>query len=143
MTQPETQDVLVISGNSSQDKFLKEQAQRELKKYEGKVRFTYLNDVSMDELKAKTASLPPRTVVLYIAFFLDNQGNSFSGPKALSLFAPTANAPIYGISETYLGVGIVNGSLVDYRCFGRTVNLVCACWPAKLQNIVPQTVPRT
>ena len=96
---------VVVSGNSSQDKFLKEQAQHELKKYEGKVRFTYLNDVSMDELKARTASLPPKTVVLYIAFFLDNQGNSFSGPVALSLFAPTANAPIYGISETYLGAG--------------------------------------
>jgi len=85
--QPETQQVVVISGSSSQDKFLKEQAQRELKKYEGKVTFTYINDVSMEELKAKTASLPPKTIVLYITFFLDNQGKSFSGPEALSLFA--------------------------------------------------------
>lgn len=139
---PETQQVMVISGSSAEDKFLREQAQRDLKKFESKVTLTYLNDVSMEELKAKTASLPPRSLVLYLAFFMDNQGSSFSGPEALSLFAPTSTAPIFGISQTYLGGGIVGGSLIDFDGLGKLTGGLGLQMLAgvKPQDIRPQTV---
>ena len=140
---PDTKQVVVVTGSSEEDKFLKDKAQHDLQKYEGKVAFTYLNDLSMDELKAKTAALPPKTVVLYLAFFLDKQGNSYSGPEALSLFAPTSTAPIFGISETYVGVGIVGGSVIDFAGLGkRTGELGLQMLAgARSQDIRPQTVP--
>jgi ABC-type uncharacterized transport system substrate-binding protein len=134
---------VVISGSSEEDKFLRDKAQNDLKKYEGKVGFTYLNDLSMDELRAKTAALPPKTVVLYLAFFLDRQGNGYSGPEALSLFAPTSSAPIFGISETYVGVGMVGGSVIDFAGLGKRTGALALQMMAgaRPQDIRPQTVP--
>ena len=141
--QPETNRVVVVSGSSAQDRFLHRQAQTELRAFEGKLEITYVNDVSMTELKNKLASLPPRTVVLYLSFFLDSAGNSYSGPEALSLFAPTSSVPIYGISETYMGMGIIGGSLINFEALGqRTGELARRVLAGEqVSNIPPESVP--
>jgi PAS domain S-box-containing protein len=143
--QPDIRRVLVISGNSSQDKLLREESQRELLPYEGKLEFTYLNDVTMDELKKSVASLPKDAIVLYLSFFLDSQGHNYSGPEAVSKFAPSSSVPIYGISETYLGSGIVGGSLINFEGLGKRTGQIGLRVLAgeKAQDIVPQTLPNT
>src|SRR5262249_18272489 len=73
---PDTQRVVVVSGRSVQDRFFQQQAQEEFRKYEDKTQFTYLSDLTMEELKNQLAALPPRTVVLYLSFFLDRNGNT-------------------------------------------------------------------
>lgn len=139
--QPDTQKVFVVSGNSDQDRFLKEQAQKAVRVYENRLQFTYLTDLTIEELKEKVATLPPHSVVLYLSFFTDKKGDNFSGPEALSVFAPTANAPIYGISDTYMGAGIVGGSLFDFQALGRRIAEVTLQIMAgeTAQSITPQT----
>src|SRR5205085_9278912 len=100
--QPETARVIVVAGTSAHDKFLLAAAEKELHPYEGRVEITYLTDLTMEELRQKLASLPPRSVVIFLSFYLDSAGKSFSGPEAVSLLAPASSAPIYGISRTYL-----------------------------------------
>jgi PAS domain S-box-containing protein len=141
--QPETKRVVIISGSSSQDKFLREEAQRALRSYEGKVEIEYVNDLTMAQLKNKVASLPGNTVVLYLAFFLDSEGNSYSGPEALAMIASSSAAPIYGISDTYMGAGIVGGSLIDFDALGkRTGQLgLRILGGERVQDILPQTIP--
>ena len=118
--QPDTRSIVVVSGNSPQDKFLLEEAHIAFHEYEDRLRFTYLSDLTIEELRGNIAALPPHTVVIYLSFFADRMGNSFSGPEALSFVAPTSSAPIYGISETYMGAGIVGGALLDFELLGRT-----------------------
>ena len=140
--QPETNHVVVVSGSSGQDRFLQSQAQTQLRTFEGRLKVTYLNDLSMAELKNRLASLPPNTIVLYLSFFLDSTGNSYSGPEALSLFAPTSSAPIYGVSETYMGAGIVGGSLLNFEALGRRTGEVALRVLAgeQVSNIPPESV---
>src|SRR6185436_1255521 len=111
---PDTKNVVVVSGNSSQDKFLRDQAQTDFASYATRLQFTYLTDLTIDDLKQQLSVLPPNTVVIYLSFFVDKNGNAFSGPEALSRFAQTTNAPIFGISDTYMGAGMVGGSLLDF-----------------------------
>lgn len=141
--QPETNRVVVVSGSSAQDRFLRDQAQTELRRFQGRLEVTYVNDLSMAELKNRLASLPPNTVILYLSFFLDSAGNSYSGPEALSLFAPTANAPTYGISETYMGAGIVGGSLINFEALGHRTGETALRVLAgeQVSNIPPESVP--
>ncbi len=141
--QPETKRVVVVTGNSGQDKFLKQEAQNQLRRYEDKLQFDYVDDVTMDELKQKVSTLPKQTVVLYVSFFLDRRGSSFSGPEALTLFAPVSAAPVYGISETYLGSGIVGGSLINFEALGhRTGEVVLRVLNGESpQEIRPETIP--
>ena len=111
---PDTQNVFVVAGNSNQDRFLLTEAQKQFRAYEERLRFTYLTDLTIDELQARVAVLPPRSVVVLLSFFVDKLGNAYSGPESVSRIAPSANAPIFGISETYLGAGIVGGKLMDF-----------------------------
>lgn len=140
---PRTQTVVVISGNSTQDKFIKDDAVAEFKKYQDRLLFTYLTDLTIDELQARLTSLPPNTIVLYLSFLLDKAGNSYSGPEALSHFAASTNAPIYGISETYLGGGIVGGGLLDFESLGKCTGEIGLRLMRGEQpkDIPPQTVP--
>ena len=117
---PGTQNVIVVSGNSDQDKFIQGEALAAFHDYESRFRFTYLTDLTIDELRSKVAALPPQTVVIYLSYFADKLGNGYSGPEALSLIAPSSSAPIYGISDTYLGSGIVGGSLLDFEALGKS-----------------------
>jgi len=140
---PDTKNIVVVSGNSNQDKFLRDQAQIEFAGYTARAQFIYLTDLTIDELKQKLSVLPPNTVVIYLSFFVDKNGNAFSGPEALSRFAPTTNAPIFGISDTYMGAGMVGGSLLDFDALGRRaadlgLRLMAG---AKPQDIPPETVP--
>jgi PAS domain S-box-containing protein len=139
---PDTQDVFVVGGSSSQDKFLLTEAQQQFRAYEERLRFTYLTDLTIDELKDKLAALPPKSVVVYVSFFVDKRGNAYSGPEGVSRVAPTANAPLFGISETYLGAGIVGGKLLDFQGLGkRTGELALQMMsPAKTEEITPQTI---
>src|SRR5215204_3367765 len=101
--QPETRRVVVISGSSAQDRVILAHALEALRRYEGRLDFTYLSDLTIEELKERLAALPEKCVVLYLSFFSDSAGNSYSGPEALAMFAPASSAPVYGISETYMG----------------------------------------
>jgi PAS domain S-box-containing protein len=141
--QPDTQRVVVVTGNSGQDKFLKQEAQTQLRKYERSLRFEYVDEVTMDELKQKVSTLPKQTIVLYVSFFLDRSGGGFSGPEALSIFAPVSAVPVYGISETYLGNGIVGGSLIDFEKLGQRTGEITlrVLRGERAEQIPPETVP--
>ena len=140
---PKAKTVFVIAGNSTQDKFLRAEAEKEFTAYQDRVSINYLSNLTIDELRAKLSQLPPESVVIYLSFFVDRNGNSYSGPEALSMVAPSSTAPIYGISDTYLGSGIVGGSLLDFKSLGkRTGELAVRILDGeKPQEIPPETSP--
>ena len=115
---PETQRVVVVSNDDDNNRFLREQARSELKKYESKVEIAYPTNLTIEELKDTLAALPKNTIVLYIEFLRDRVGSTFSNQEALSKIAPTSSAPIYGIAETYMGFGVVGGKVLDFDVLG-------------------------
>ena len=73
----------------------------------------------MQETLARVGSLPPDTIVLYSAIFTDGAGQSFVPREALSLISRAANAPVFGLYDSFLGYGIVGGRLVSFEQQGR------------------------
>ena len=85
-------------------------AREELFGYENRLQITYLTDLSPDELIAKTASLPKKSVILYVWQHSQNeQGKFVESSDVLSRIARSASAPIYGMSGNNIGRGIVGG----------------------------------
>jgi signal transduction histidine kinase/ABC-type uncharacterized transport system substrate-binding protein len=138
---PGTQRVFVVSGNDENNRFLREQAQSELQKYESKVEIAYLTNLTIEELKGTLAALPRKSLVLFLDFALDRAGNTFSGPEALSKIGPTSSAPIYGISNTYIGAGVVGGDVIDFDVIGALTGKMALRILAgeRPQDISPQT----
>ncbi|MFZ0710784.1 MAG: ABC transporter substrate binding protein [Terrimicrobiaceae bacterium] len=117
--QPDTRNVAVVAGGAPQDLESAEQFRKETPAFADRVAFTWLINLSMSDLRAELSRLPGRTVVLYLTMFQDATGASFVPRQALALFAPASRAPIYGCYDTYLGYGVVGGSMVTFEEIGR------------------------
>jgi signal transduction histidine kinase len=85
-----------------------------------KVGFLWLTNRSIPELREELSRLPDHTVAFYGTMFRDHAGNAFTPRAALTRFAPASRVPIYGYYDTYLGHGIVGGSMVTFQTVGRT-----------------------
>jgi PAS domain S-box-containing protein len=140
---PATQRVVVVTGNAYQDKFWMAEAQKEFRAYESRVEFTYLTNITIQELRRKLASLPKQSIVIYLSFQSDSANNSYSAPEGLSFVAPSSSDPIYGVTQTEFGHGIVGGSLLSYEVLGtRAAELGLRIMAGESpRNIPTQTVP--
>ena len=117
--QSDTRNVAVVAGSAPQDLESAEQFRRETAAFADRVGFTWLINLSLSDLRDELSRLPDGTVVLYLTMFEDATGASFVPRQALALFAPASRAPIYGSYDTYLGYGIVGGSMVTFEEIGR------------------------
>ena len=109
---PGTEQVFVVSGTLEHDKRFEIPARQDLEGYESRVSITYLTDLPLGELIAKTSSLPERSIILYLwQQSQDEKGNVLESPDVLALIARSAPVPIYGLASPVLGSGIVGGNL--------------------------------
>jgi signal transduction histidine kinase len=110
---PETENVVVVVGSSVLEQFWRAELEREFQPFADRVRFSYWDDLSLEEMASRAAALPPRTAIFYVLLLVDSAGVPHSSDRALVRLHAVANAPIFGLFETQLGQGIVGGSLVS------------------------------
>jgi len=110
---PDTEQVFVVSGTPELDKRFEIVARQELSAYENRVRITYLTDLPLNELIAKTASLPKHSIILYVWQRLGGDQSQLQTHEVLELIARSASAPIYGMGSRNVGYGLVGGYVQD------------------------------
>ena len=117
---PEIRNVVIVGGSSTFDKGIEAITKASLSSYPAKLNFTYLTDLDMSTLLERLRHLPSRTIVLYTSFFRDAAGNQFvNATTALPLVSEAANAPVFGMSDTYLGRGTVGGYVISFAEQGK------------------------
>lgn len=108
---PGTKHIFVVSGSPQQDHRYEKAVQQELFFFD-KADVTYLTDLPLNELIAKTSNLPPNSVILFVwQQALNEQGKLMESFEVLSRIAPGSSAPIYGFNTVTLGSGIIGGYL--------------------------------
>jgi PAS domain S-box-containing protein len=117
--QPDTRLVAVVRGSSARDVELAEGLSRAIPLFEQRVVFTWLTNRSLSDLRGELSRLPDQTVVLYLTMFQDAEGKTFTPRQALDRFADASRSPIYAYYDTFLGHGIVGGSMVTFEAIGR------------------------
>ncbi len=117
---PQTRHVVIVGGTSEFDRGVQGMTKASLDSYPVPLDFTYLTDIEMSSLLDRLRHLPGQTVVLYLTFFRDAAGAQFlNATTALPLVSEAANAPVFGISDVYLGHGVVGGYVVSFAEQGR------------------------
>ena len=117
---PNTRHVFVVGGSSVYDRVKIAATKALLSSFQPKTEFSYLVDMEMGRLLEQLRNLPEKSIVLYISFFQDSVGNKFlNATKALPMIASAANAPVFGMSDTYLSHGIVGGDVMNFREQGK------------------------
>jgi signal transduction histidine kinase len=108
---PKTEDVVVIIGSSPMERFWRGEIARELEPLADRVRLTFWDGLSLEEMVSRAASLPPRSAILYTTLHVDGAGIPHAFDASLERLHAASSAPIFGLFDTQLGLGLVGGSL--------------------------------
>jgi signal transduction histidine kinase len=116
---PNTTNIAVVLGNSPNEQYWLQQLRAEFKPLEGRVSFTWFNELSFEEMLQRAASLPPHTAIFFALLTVDAAGVPHEETKAIARLRAVTNAPIFSYSDVFLGKGIVGGPLISVSSVGR------------------------
>jgi len=141
---PATRHVVIIGGTTAFDTTAVSITKAYIASLASKLDLAYMTDLEMNQLLERVRQLPEQTVVLYISFFRDAAGHKFiNATRALPMIADAANAPLFGMSDAYLGHGIVGGDLMRFQEQGKvTARIVSELLEGmKAQDIPIESLP--
>jgi signal transduction histidine kinase len=106
---PDTNHVAVVVGSSPIEKFWREEIGREVQPFTNRVKFTWYDQLSFDEILKQAAALPPRSAIFWELMIVDAAGAWHEEGQALSRLHAVANAPIFSYTDAFFGGEIVGG----------------------------------
>jgi signal transduction histidine kinase len=116
---PETNRIAVVIGNSPLEQFWLTEMQRQFQPYAGRINFIWMNKLSFSAMQKQVAALPPKSAIIFELLLVDGEGVPYEQERALVDIRAVANAPIFGLFDSYLGRGIVGGPLIAFQENGR------------------------
>jgi len=116
---PQTRDVAVVTDMTRTGRALKAKAEKIFNQYTGRLRFSYLEDMTIEALTQRVAALSARTIIFLFIFSRDKAGKVVSHEYNLNTLYRHAQVPIYSVWKFYLGQGIGGGKLTSGEAEGR------------------------
>jgi len=141
---PDTRHIYVVGGHSAFDEVANSLTKSALSSFNTKAEILYLTGMEMGELLERLQNLPNHSIVLYTSFFEDSAGNKFlNATKALPMITAASNCPDFGMSDTYIGHGIVGGYVMPFEKQGKiTAQIVSNLLDGKTPREIPiETIP--
>jgi signal transduction histidine kinase len=114
--QPKARKVLLISGTAADDYVYLEQFQKQLVGEDLDVES--INNLSVPDLRALVSRLPRDVIVFPVAYLRDPKGKNHVMHDVMEQLGQASSAPVYGISDTFIGTGIVGGYVVNWTKLG-------------------------
>ena len=109
--QPQTTNIVVVFGASALERFWAEQCRREFQVFTNRVGFTWVNDLTLEQMLKHCAALPPNSFVLHALFIVDAAGVPCERNEALRRLHEVANAPLFAYYASEFGLGSIGGRL--------------------------------
>ncbi|MBF0497707.1 MAG: response regulator [Deltaproteobacteria bacterium] len=114
---PKTKRIVAVLGNSEDEQRWELEAKKQFAPWAGKLEFEYTNQLTYEETLQRLSSLPPDTVVIYIAFYRDKTGRAFVPAEVAKVITKTTNSPVFGVYDQILDL-VVGGSMISYAAEG-------------------------
>jgi PAS domain S-box-containing protein len=143
---PDTDHVVVILGATPLERYWATAFDEAFKPHKPRVRFTYVNDLSFEQMLDLVAKLPPRSFILLGLLLRDAAGVTHNSSDALVRLNAVTAAPINGIYQQDLGLGIVGGRLYQGELEGSegarvAIRILRGEPPSQIAPIVVGTAP--
>lgn len=116
---PATRRILIVAGTADPDRRYLALARAALERAAPRFEVGYLVGLTFADTLAALRALPSDVAVLYVMVFRDGAGAPKVPRDVLTRIAEVSPVPVFGLFETYLGHGIVAGSIASYREQGR------------------------
>ncbi len=114
---PETKRVFVVLGNGVDEQQWEGDAKKQFAPWGGKLDFEYSTNLTYEETLKRVASLPPKSVVLYVALYRDKTGRAFVPAEVARSVVRISPAPVFGVYDQIVGL-VVGGSMISYEAEG-------------------------
>ena len=116
---PATKNIVVVVGATPLEHIWREVFQKAAEPLANRINFTYYSDLSFDQMLQAVAKLPPNSFIFVLLLLRDASGVTHNADEALQRLHQVANAPINGIFNHQLGLGIVGGRLYQSERVGK------------------------
>ena len=117
--QPNARRVVVVAGTAEYDGFVADAVIEALQKLPEKLEVRFLGDAPLSEILDDLRKIPPDSIVVYGSLVRDGAGRTHLPSDLVRPISEASAAPVYGFFETYLGQGIVGGSIDSLAGQGR------------------------
>lgn len=136
---PQTEEIIVLVSNDDKTGKQNEVAFREIvPQFHNRIRFTFWEDLSVEELIPRLKQLPETSLVFQMATFKNSFGRTLFSAESAQLISDTSPVPVYSAWRVYLGYGILGGKLIDSYLQGE---LAAQMALQVLAGEVPDTIP--
>ena len=109
---PDTSTIAVVYGKSPPEQYWVNRLKDEFAPLAGRVKFVWLDHLSLPEMRQRVATLEAGTVVLFGILYVDAAGIPYLENYALSELRAASKVPMFSFYESELGLGTVGGSLL-------------------------------
>jgi signal transduction histidine kinase len=106
---PDTQTIEVVLGDTPLERYWADDSRREFAQFANRVKVEWLNDLTLDQMRARVAALPPHSAVLYAFVMIDAAGVPYERGVALQRLLEVSTAPVFSMAESEVGHGVVGG----------------------------------
>ncbi|MFQ6758824.1 MAG: PAS domain S-box protein [Deltaproteobacteria bacterium] len=115
---PAAQEIYVVVDTTLTGKEQRKITEAALPDLKKKIKTTFTENLSIEEVLQQTRNLPPSTLVLILSFARDKNGRIFDLPELARLVSNNSPAPVYVIQEERMGAGVVGGYLLGGKAHG-------------------------
>jgi PAS domain S-box-containing protein len=116
---PATKNIVVIVGATPLERLWQGVFQKAAEPFAARINFTYFSDLSFKQMQERVSRLPPDSYIFFLLLLRDAGGVTINGDEALQRLHAVARAPINGIFDHQLGLGIVGGRLYQSERVGK------------------------
>ena len=106
---PDTKNVMVVNGNSPNERFWLQEITREVRPLESRVAFTWTSQLSFEEILKLASALPPHSAIFWHTLYVDGAGVGHEDDSALKKLHAIANAPIFSLFDVFFNGETVGG----------------------------------
>ena len=115
---PDTRSIAVVIGQTPLERYWRKEMERDTAYLAGRVRFVWLDELSLPQIKERVAALPPHSAVFYALLVVDGAGVPHERLEALAELKKVSAAPIFSLFESELGRGVVGGPYLSQSRVG-------------------------
>ena len=116
---PETESIVVVVDQSDTSIATIKTFVKHFQEMKDPSIFRFIPAMTMARLEEELGGLPPRSLVLYVNFTTDVDGQSFTTQESLRHLSRASNSPIYSFWDNTLGFGVMGGMMASGSAQGR------------------------
>lgn len=117
--QPGLQHIFFVQNGLPSNALRDAAVRNEFASFRSQLEIVDLEDLAIDDLLKRVASLPPHSAIIYDTYFKDPSGKPYIPADVSDLIAKRANAPLYALYQTTMANGALGGVVIGSESVGK------------------------